>query len=455
MPKTILNIKIFRNFATRRIRVSGVGRLVFVLLFATAVSVCSAAETVLTLEQTVDLAIRANLELKISREKINQAYETHEARRTFFYPTFSANYQANRRDDEQIIPGVGGFEQLTDYNFGITVQQPLFTGMALISQYEIAGLGLDVAVLEEKVSRQDITFQTQRLYFELLKAQQLVGVSRDTVEQIRAEEVVAENYYQAGVTPLNDLLQAQVELANAEQELVTAKNNLDVAVSNLNLLLRRPIQNPLAVEDIVDYEGIEKRMDQCFEEALTHRLEIHVADLAVAIAEKEVRLSKKDYYPTLTLEGNYFRRGTDAFVDGGEGIVDPEGWNLAAIASWEFWEWGRTRHGVNERKSNLSEKSLLREQVYDRVRFEVKQSFLKAKETEKNIVTIEKAIRQAEENYRITQEQYKEQAATSTDVLIARTLLSQTRTNFFTALYDFKIAEAALDRAMGRSGFER
>jgi outer membrane protein len=433
-------------------RIPGMGLILLILLLLPAVSVGFAAEPLLTLEQTIKMAIKANLNLKISREKINQAYETHQGQRTHFLPTLSANYQANRRDDQQIIPGIGGFEQLTDYTFGVTFQQPLFTGMALISQYEITELGLDVAVLEEKISRQNITFQAQQLYFNLLKALKLVEVSQDTVEQIRAETQVADNYYQAGVTPLNDLLQAQVELANAEQELVTARNNLDVAVSNLNLLLRRPIQTPVTLEDILDYEGGRRSMDQCFEEALTHRLEIHVADLAVTIAEKEIRLSKKDYYPTLRLEGNYFRRGNDAFVDGGEGIADPDGWNIAAIASWNFWEWGRTRHGVNEKESKFSEKGLLREQVYDQVRFEVKQSYLKARETEKNITTIEKAIRQAEENYRITQEQYKEQAATSTDVLIARTLLSQTRTNYYTALYDFKISQAALNRAMGRSG---
>jgi outer membrane protein len=72
------------------------------------------------------------------------------------------------------------------------------------------------------------------------------------------------------------------------------------------------------------------------------------------------------------------------------------------------------------------------------------------RESEKNIKTMELAIDQAEENFRINTEQYKEQIATQTDVLIAQTLLSRTRTNYYNALYDYEIAKAALYRAMGR-----
>ena len=63
-------------------------------------------------------------------------------------------------------------------------------------------------------------------------------------------------------------------------------------------------------------------------------------------------------------------------------------------------------------------------------------------------------IEQAKESFRISEERYKEQMATSTDVLDARTLLSKTMTNYYNALYDFKISKAALYRAMGREVME-
>jgi outer membrane protein TolC len=90
----------------------------------------------------------------------------------------------------------------------------------------------------------------------------------------------------------------------------------------------------------------------------------------------------------------------------------------------------------------------------DNIHLEVKKAFLRTQEAEKAIQTVEKAIEQAKENYRINQERYKEQVGTATDVLIAQTLLSRTMTNYYSALYEFKIAKASLFRAMGQEVIE-
>jgi outer membrane protein TolC len=76
------------------------------------------------------------------------------------------------------------------------------------------------------------------------------------------------------------------------------------------------------------------------------------------------------------------------------------------------------------------------------------------KAAEKNIQTVETAIEQAKENYRINEERYQQQVATSTDVLTAQILLTTTMTNYYTALYDFKIAKASLFREMGQEVIE-
>ena len=108
------------------------------------------------------------------------------------------------------------------------------------------------------------------------------------------------------------------------------------------------------------------------------------------------------------------------------------------------------RNGVKEKLSRLSHIRYKRAEIHDNISLEVKQAYLKTKEAEKKITTVEKAIEQAKENFRINKERYKEQVATSTDVLDAQTLLSRTTTNYYNALYDYKIAKASLYRATGQ-----
>jgi len=424
----------------------------FAMVLPFIVPVFSAAQEyakVFTLEQTIEKAMKANLSLKISREEIKAAEAEKKVQRTNFFPTFSVTYQYNRLDEGL---NIGDFATgaKDEYSFVSSVTQPIFTGFSILRQYDIANLGLDAAEIKEKLVRQDIILEAKTAYFMLLKAQKLRKIAEETVIQIRAQKNVAENFYQVGMSPLNDLLQAQVELANAKQEFIVAKNNMDNAESDFNTLLRRPINTPVAVKDILDYSPFEKDLDYCFAQADKNRLEIKIADLDIEIAKKELQLAKKDYYPSINLEGNYFRQGTEWDVDGGEGIFDPSGWNILAVAKWNFFEWGRTSYGINEKMSRLSQTQHHKEEILDDIQQEVKKAYLRTQEAEKAIITVKKAIEQAKENFRINQERYKEQMATSTDVLDAQTLLSKTMTNFYNALYAYKISKASLYRAMGR-----
>jgi len=416
----------------------------------------------LDLAATINAALAANLGLKQAEAEVQAAKEVEKARTTDFLPTLSTRYGYIRRDQPTtqslyVPPG-----RLVDvlvnpedeYNFVTTFSQPIFTGFALLKQYKIASLGLNVAEIKQKLTRQNIILDAKNAYYSILKTQKLLDVAQITVKQIAAQKDVAENMYQVGMSPLNDLLQSQVQLANAKQGMITAQNNLAIAKSQFNTLLIRPVNAPVSIVDILDYQPFDYGIEYCLAQAAENRLELDVADLEVQISQKDYELSQRNFYPTVNLEGNYYRRGTDWDVNGGEGIGDTEFWDIRATATWNFWEWGRTTYGVREKLQRLSQAKYRQEQVGVDINQEVQQSYLKTREAEENIAAIETAIEQAKENLRITEERYKEQVSTITDVLVAQTLYTQTMTNYYNALYDYKIAKAVLYRAIGQEKLE-
>jgi outer membrane protein TolC len=245
------------------------------------------------------------------------------------------------------------------------------------------------------------------------------------------------------------VLQNEVALANAKQDLVVAKNDVAVARSLFNTVLRRPVDAPFAVEDVLTHQPFRLSYEKAVETALKMRSEIQIADLEVALAEKEVVFTRKDYYPSVDLQANYYRRGDDPGLNGGEGILDQDEWDVMATASWTFWEWGKTRYGVHEKMRRLEQARLARTEQEDFVRSEVKRAYLRTKDAESAILTVEKAVEQAKENLRINEERYKEQVSTATERLDAQVLLTTTQNNYYNALSAFNISRAALDRAMG------
>jgi outer membrane protein len=402
---------------------------------------------IFTLKQTIESALKVNLGLKSTREGTAASEALKKAQRTQFYPTFSTSYQYDRYNEGVTTDGFV-LSPETQYSFVTSFSQPIFTGFKLLRQYDIAKLGLDKAKVTEEMTRQNIILDAKNAYFQLLQRQKLYDVAQQTVVQISAQKDVAENFYKVGMTSLNDLLQAQVELANAKQDLIVAKNNMNNAESNFNTLLRRPINTPVVLKDILDYTPFEQTLEYCLSQAEKHRWEIRIADLDIGISKKEYQLAKKDFYPTVNLQGDYFKYGTDFDVRGGPGIYNPEGWQISAVAKWNFWEWGRTSYGVKEKYSRWSQSQIKKQEIVDNILLEVKTAYLRTQEAERAIKTVETAIEQAKENLRINQERYKEQIATQTDVINAQTLLSRTMTNYYNALYTFKISKATLYRAI-------
>lgn len=237
-------------------------------------------------------------------------------------------------------------------------------------------------------------------------------------------------------------------MAQARQNLTGAEVELAIAKASFNTLLRRDVGMEVEVEDILEYRPMDVSFEESLQKARKNRAELRETELNVEKAEKEVRLARSEYFPTIDLSFNYERFGDDPGVSGSE-FEDEDTWNIMASARWTFWQWGKKRQLVRETETRLVQAEDTRVQVEDSISLEVKDAYLRLREARDKIGVAEVAVDQAEENFRMNQERFKEQVATSTDVLNAQTLLTQARSNHFNALTDYRIAWARLDRAMG------
>ena len=122
---------------------------------------------------------------------------------------------------------------------------------------------------------------------------------------------------------------------------------------------------------------------------------------------------------------------------------------VGGVLQWHAFEGGRVRAQVSEAKISQQKALDTLQQQRDRVTLEVKEAVITLLEAEQKIRVAEKAIAQAEENFRISQERYRTQIATSTEVVDAEALLTQARTNYFNAIYDYHLAAFALKKATG------
>lgn len=408
----------------------------------------------LNLEESIAEAMKKSYRLLAREERMEQAGFAKNQVRADFFPKLGTTYSYTRLDEARIFrstlqPDMDiAVSSRNNYRWSAIMRQPVFTGFALLSNYRLAELGIDQSELELELEKLDLVLDVMEAYFNVLAADKAVEVAEKDVESRTWTVQVARSFFDVGMIPVNDVLRAEVELANTEQVLVRAQNAAGVTRARFNTVLVRPIQAPVALEDILTHSPVNGDFEEYVQTALDNRPEIKILDVNLLQTHERIRLAKSKYYPEVNFTFEYIKEGDDLSVSGSP-FHDPNRWEAMAVLSWTFWEWGKTYYAGREQESLMRQLVHTKYDVEDGIRLEVKDAVLGLETAEKNIPTTGKAVIQGEENLRVNEERYKAQVTTITDLLDAQTLLAQARVNYYRALYDHNLAKARLQRAMG------
>jgi outer membrane protein len=428
-----------------------IGLILLTIFYGVSVS-AQEPQKPLTLEESVKIALERSLTLHSAMVGIDGSEFRRKEAITNFLPLWTGQYYYTRYNSPVSvgftgISGIGGLGSRDIFNFGTTLNQPLFTGGLNLANYRSAKLGVDLSKVGVETIKRDLVLQVRVGYFNILRAEKFLTVAQQQVKQFEAQLEVTKAFFEVGIVPKNDLLQAEVSLANARQALVKAENDVATAKASFNTLLRRETEAFLSVVDILEYKPFPLRFEESLEEAFRQRPELKTAQLNIDQAKENVKIAKSGFFPTISLSGNY-GRVSDAL--GLNGDMRDERWTVQTLATFTLWNWGNTSYKVGENKVKVTQAEDSKTQLIDSITLEVKDDYLNMRVAEKNISVAEVAIAQAEENLRMNEERYKYQVATQTDVINAVTLLTQAKVNYYGALSDFNVAKAQLERAMGR-----
>ena len=398
------------------------------------------------MKESIGIALEKSPTVQSAQSVIKEANYRRLGTVSDFLPQVNMQYSYTRLDKPLVFSYLGTKD---NYNWTTSVIQPVFTGGALTNSYLLAKIGVDMAKLDLEKTKRDLVLLVKVAYYGVLTAEKGVEVAQQAVQQMESHYTVAQAFFEVGITAKNDVLQVEVELAQARQNLIAAEHNLEVARAVFNSLQRRDINEPVRLAETLEYTPLTIDMNALYEEALRERPEIKLSDLGIQSAKKEVGLAASKLFPQLSIVFNYSREGDDPSVSGSRFRSDADYWHVMGVAEWTIWDWGKAWWGVGESKARVFQAECDLQRIKDAVILEVQAAALKVTEARKNIQVAETAVSQAEEDARINEERFKGQVGTTTDVLDSLTRLTQARTNYYSALSDYNVAKARLQRTIG------
>ncbi|THB66243.1 MAG: TolC family protein [Desulfovibrio sp.] len=432
------------------------------LLAVVGTTAANAAEE-LDMGRSVQTALENSPRMESSRAQIDAAEDGTNAALAEFFPTATATYSYTRNDhpkpDRDQPRSTWSNETQTStitqydddiYTLKFNVTQTLFTGFRLLSSYQKALLNEEKVAASQANEELSLMLAVQESFLNLLKARESVRSAEDSHARLTSQLMVTQAFYDVGLKPRLDVLQAEVNLANAEDTLLQAENSVATTQARLDtLLVLEPGQADYVGE--LAYVPFTMSLDDCLVEAYQNRPDMVVMRKGVEIASEDVTIAASGLYPQVSASFDWSSTGNDMAVRGQEyDRTEFSEWSFTLSMAWTF-DFGRTWYSMRqaegvERQFRADEANLVQEVTY-----EVTSMHLKIAEAEERIKVAQKGLEQAKEGYRMAVARYQAQVGTNTDVLDAQDNLTSAESNLTTAMADYLIAVAQMYVAMGRA----
>lgn len=333
-----------------------------------------------------------------------------------------------------------------NYQFTVEATQVLFAGGALYNNYRMKANDERISEIDKLTAVRDLKNKVIDAYYGVIAARQGVEVTKTAEGSVQAHVVQAQAFFKHGVIPKNDLLTAQVKLAEAKQAEITADNMAKTAEAGLNVALARNISEPVTIESEIPEPPLERSFEECVAVAMQNRQEIKTLELQVDSTRKAVSAARGSFSPQVAASYKYTRSGEDP-------DVPDDYWSIGVGLEWTLFgtlKTGGTSY-TNLKKAKAAEAAALNllQSKKDEVTFDVKTAYLNAQEAKAKMEVSMLSIEQAEENLRIQKHKYNLQAATSTDVLDAETMRARSKIEYIRAKANYATSIAKLHASMG------
>jgi len=412
----------------------------------------------LTLEQAIEIALRANRPVKNAQLSISKAGDELAATRTLRLPSMNlyalASQQLVKQDanvdssSSSIITGVApffsiGIPRKPTAIFAAQILQPLSQQHRIGLTIERAGLARDVEGEKLRQINQSTVNQVKQTYYGILQTQSALDSLLEAIQYYRElDRVMGDNVAQQ-ISLKADSLEVKTRLAKAEYEALNLTNQLATAKEQLNNQLGRDVRTEFRVSAVPDVSGFDADLAIARGRALEQRPEVRAARLGVKQAEVDRRIKKSEYIPDVSLGFTYM--GFRNFDE----VVPKNTASIGVVVKWEVFDWGRKKNQLAEKDRAIEQARNALHEAESLVLIEVGDKFRKLQQTRQALIVAQLNQETARENIRVSTNKYRVKATLLSDVLQTQATLADADYQYQQALLAYWTARADYEKAIG------
>ena len=398
----------------------------------------------MTLDKCIELALGNNPQINAAFHDILASDARIKQVWANYFPQLSWQTGYTKIKQLQLSDALGKNLTFNYYILGqVTLQQMLYDFGVTQNQATIKRLDYEAYKTTLSATINDVIYQTKDAYFNLLFAFENRRVAEDTVKKFEMFYNQAKAFYEIGMNPKVDVTIAEVNLSNAKLQLIQADNAVNLAVAKLNNVMGVPFIDKYNVQERLKYQPVDVSFNQSVEIARNARPELKLAEIKVEGANQTLKLVKKSYFPTLSIEGQYQR--------GGKSWNSNYGYNVGGYLNFPTINGMLIKNEIKEARYLYDKEIANAKNTQNTIYLEIQNAYLTLEDKKNQMPVAILGVKQAKENYELSYGRYRVGEASPTELKDAQINYQQAQLTYYNALYQYNSSKAALEKAIGKN----
>jgi outer membrane protein len=424
------------------------GSLFFILNGSAMQVPTSNASKPLTIEDAVAIAQRNAFSIRLQASAVEKSRRVLDQTAAGLGPSLNSTTTYTRNGHAQVSSfGAGSsfvLSPIDSKTVGLNFNLPIDISGNLQRQVAASRENLRSTEKNFEAALNDSKLTARQAFIAVLRAKATVRVQEEAVKNSTAQLDLGRKLLAGEQIAQVDVTRYEAQLAQSNADLLTAQNGLELAKYALNDALARPIETPLEVSDIYTLPSDPAEVNELVKTGQFKRPEVQSYLHSLKSLALVRRANEVGQNPSLSLGLNYSRN------------LDPSGLSAQTetttgtlTLSIPLYDNGITRSKVRAASQDELQAQISLQQVQLTISQDVRNAFTNLSSARARLRNADEQVRLASEVFRLAN--IKQQAAEGTyiDVIDAENSLTQAKNTQVGARYDFLVAYAQLQRAVG------
>jgi len=399
----------------------------------------------LTIEDAVRIGLENHPRIRSASERVSSQQAVLGQQMSAYYPTIS---MSNQYRTSQSSTNGGNDHAADSFSSQASFNLTLYNFGKREGNVQAARETVDATKQDYETTNQDTILAIKQAYYVYLGSQALVNVRKDTVRNRDLLVRQARGFYEVGTRARIDVARAEANLYTAQADLIAAENAVKIAW----VTLRNAMGSPRLPEQPVAEDSPETvfsmNLAGARNVAFDSRTELKSFDAQRRASDQLIAVARRGHLPDLIFDASYGRRHVSDQTGLNTFPLQPT-WSVQLSLNIPIFDGFRTTNRVEETLHNYYNVKAQEEDRRQQIALEVEQSYLRVVETQERIKATDSAAKAAKENLDLAQGRYQVGVGSIIEVTDAETLYTDAQTTYIRTIYDYKIADAQLARAMG------